>query len=318
MEKRPLVILAGPTAVGKTNLSISLARAIDGEIISCDSMQVYKYMDIGSAKIMPEEMQGIPHYMVDELLPSEEFNVCVFLSRARQALAEIYAKGKIPIAVGGTGFYIQALLKDTDFSEETSDGTVRKKWEDYEKTYGKDALFQQLKERDPKSAQSIHPNNIKRVIRALEFYDLHGSPISQHNCVQKEKESPYQFCYFVLNDERENLYASIDQRVDQMMDMGLLDEVRKLRNMGYSRKDVSMQGLGYKELLDYLDEKCTLDEAVYTIKRDTRHFAKRQLTWFRSKPEVTWIQKNEFQYDTGKILSYMMDELHKKNVLLKG
>ena len=318
MEKKPLVILAGPTAAGKTALSISLAKAIDGEIISCDSMQVYKYMDIGSAKIMPDEMQGIPHYMVDELLPSEEFNVCVFLNRAREAISQSYAKGKIPIAVGGTGFYIQALLKDTDFSQEATDGSVRKKLEVYAKDYGAEALFQRLKEVDPQSAEMIHPNNIKRVIRALEFYKLHGTPISEHNSEQKEKESPYNFCYFVLNDKRERLYASIDKRVDQMMSMGLLDEVKNLKEMGYSRENVSMQGLGYKELLDYLDGKYSLEEAVYTIKRDTRHFAKRQLTWFRSKPEVTWIQKDEFQYDTEKILQYMMEELHKNNVLLKG
>ena len=318
MEKKPLVILAGPTAAGKTALSISLAKAIDGEIISCDSMQVYKYMDIGSAKIMPDEMQGIPHYMVDELLPSEEFNVCVFLNRAREAISQIYAKGKIPIAVGGTGFYIQALLKDTDFSQEATDGSVRKKLEAYAKDYGAEALFQRLKEVDPQSAEMIHPNNIKRVIRALEFYKLHGTPISAHNSEQKEKESPYNFCYFVLNDKRERLYASIDKRVDQMMSMGLLDEVKNLKEMGYSRENVSMQGLGYKELLDYLDGKYSLEEAVYTIKRDTRHFAKRQLTWFRSKPEVTWIQKDEFQYDTEKILQYMMEELHKNKVLLKG
>lgn len=314
MEKPPLIILAGPTAVGKTDLSIALAKAVGGEIISCDSMQVYRYMDIGSAKISPEEMQGVPHYLVDELLPTEDFNVAVFMARAKKALESIYANGHIPIAVGGTGFYIQALLYDTEFTAE-EDNQIRHRLEEIAQTEGGDALFRRLKEVDPASAEKIHPNNVKRVIRAIEYYELHGRPISEHNEQERRKESPYHFCYFVLNDSREHLYENIDKRVDLMLQAGLLEEVQKLHQMGYSRDLVSMQGLGYKELLEYLEGDISLDEAIYKIKRDTRHFAKRQLTWFRNKPEVTWVSKDEFGYQKDQILSYMLEQLHEKNII---
>ncbi len=318
MQRQPLVILAGPTAVGKTTLSISLAKAIGGEIISCDSMQVYKYMDIGSAKIRPEEMDGIPHYLVDALLPSEEFNVARFLSMAKDSIKKIVANGHIPIAVGGTGFYIQALLYDTDFSEEDGNTTIRRELEMYQKEHGSMTLHALLREVDAVSADRIHPNNVKRVIRAIEYYRIHGTKISEHNETEKQKESPYQFCYFVLNDDRENLYAGIEKRVDGMLSNGLLDEVRRLHEMGYTKEFVSMQGLGYKELLDYLDGNCTLEEAVYKIKRDTRHFAKRQLTWFRSKPEVTWVNKPDFCYDEDAQLQYMLKILIEKNIITEG
>ncbi|MDD6193710.1 MAG: tRNA (adenosine(37)-N6)-dimethylallyltransferase MiaA [Lachnospiraceae bacterium] len=314
MEKPPLIILAGPTAVGKTDLSIALAKAVGGEIISCDSMQAYRYMDIGSAKISPEEMQGVPHYLVDELLPTEDFNVAVFMARAKKALESIYANGHIPIAVGGTGFYIQALLYDTEFTAE-EDNQIRHRLEEIAQTEGGDALFRRLKEVDPASAEKIHPNNVKRVIRAIEYYELHGRPISEHNEQERRKESPYHFCYFVLNDSREHLYENIDKRVDLMLQAGLLEEVQKLHQMGYSRDLVSMQGLGYKELLEYLEGDISLDEAIYKIKRDTRHFAKRQLTWFRNKPEVTWVSKDEFGYQKDQILSYMLEQLHEKNII---
>ncbi len=309
--KKPLIIIAGPTAVGKTNISISLAKAIGGEIISCDSMQVYKYMDIGSAKITPEEMEGIPHFLVDELLPEEEFNVAVFLERAKAAIDDIYSRGHIPIAVGGTGFYIQALLYDTDFAKEPEDTAIRMELEKSLEKEGIDALHERLREVDPVAAEQIHKNNTKRVIRAIEFYMLHNKPISEHNREEKAKESPYSFVYFVLNDIRENLYKNIDLRVDQMMNMGLLDEVKRLHEMGYTKDLVSMQGLGYKEILDYLDGQCTLEDSVYKIKRDTRHFAKRQLTWFRAKEEVTWVNKNEFDYDPERILAFMLKEIRK-------
>ena len=312
-KKPPLIILAGPTAVGKTELSISLAKAIGGEIISCDSMQVYKYMDIGSAKIRPEEMDGIRHYLVDELLPDEEFHVARFVAMAKEAMAEIYERGHIPIAVGGTGFYIQALLYDTDFSKEDSDGKIRAELEAFAKAEGALALHDRLRQVDPASADAIHPNNIKRVIRALEYYRMHGKPISQHNQEQRQKESPYDFRYFVLNDDRENLYRRIDKRVDQMMEEGLLDEVDHLQKMGYTKDMVSMQGLGYKELFDVLDGSCSLEEGIYRIKRDTRHFAKRQLTWFHSKPEVIWINKADFSYDNAAILTYMIKNMQKEN-----
>ncbi len=303
--KKPLIVLTGPTAVGKTALSIELAKRIGGEIISADSMQVYRYMDIGSAKIKSEEMQGIPHHLIDVLNPEEEFNVFRFQEMAKKAMEEIYENGHIPIIAGGTGFYIQALLYDIDFAEEEGSYEVRERLEREAKELGNEVLHERLKLVDPESAEIIHPNNIKRVIRALEFFELNGSKISVHNQTEREKESPYDFCYFVLNDERNLLYERIEMRVDEMLRDGLLQEVQGLKDMGYHRNMVSMQGLGYKEVLAYLEGECSLEEAVYLIKRDTRHFAKRQLTWFRREKDVIWINKPEFDYDNQKILTYM-------------
>ena len=304
--KKPLIILTGPTAVGKTKASIGLAQALNGEIISADSMQVYKYMDIGSAKIRPEEMQGVRHYLVDELDPDEEFHVVRFQQMAKQAMEEIYAKGKIPIVVGGTGFYIQALLYDIDFTENDEDTEYRKELEKLAKEKGADSLHDMLKEVDPASAESIHANNVKRVIRALEFYKLTGQKISEHNERERGKESPYEFCYFVLNDDRQLLYDRIDLRIDKMLEDGLLEEVTALKNKGYTKDMVAMQGLGYKEILDYLNGACTLEEAIYILKRDTRHFAKRQLTWFRRERDVIWVDKNKYDHDEDKILNVML------------
>lgn len=315
MTKNPVVILTGPTAVGKTELSIALAKHINGEIISADSMQVYRYMDIGSAKIMPQEMQGIKHYLIDELLPSEEFHIVRFKEMAQTALKEIYEKGKIPIIVGGTGFYIQALLYDVDFCEQESDEAFRKEMEQFADTYGNHALHEKLLEIDPVSYDTIHENNRKRVIRALEYYHLTKEPISKHNETERQKKSPYNFAYFVLNDEREKLYARIDKRVDLMIEAGLLNEVKSLREMGYYKEMVSMQGLGYKEMFDYLEGRCSLDEAIYIIKRETRHFAKRQLTWFRREKDVIWLDKKEFQYDNNAILAQISKTLKEKNIL---
>jgi tRNA dimethylallyltransferase len=311
---KPLVILAGPTAVGKTDLSIQLAKRIGGAIISADSMQVYKYMDIGSAKVMPEEMEGVKHYLIDELDPSDEFNIVRFQQMAKEALNEIYANGQIPIVAGGTGFYIQALLYDIDFTHQDSDEAFRKKMADFAAEHGAEALHEKLKEMDPVSYETIHANNTKRVIRALEYYHLTGQPISAHNEQEHKKESPYNFAYFVLTDDRAHLYERIDRRVDLMMEKGLVDEVKKLYDMGYHKDMVSMQGLGYKELLSYLDGECTLDEAVYIIKRETRHFAKRQLTWFRRERDVIWLDKAAYKYNDKQILTDMIKCLKEKGI----
>ena len=315
MNKRPLVIIACPTAVGKTALSIELAKRINGAIISADSMQVYKHMDIGSAKVMPDEMQGVRHYLIDELEPFEEFHIVKFQQMAKEALEEIYSLGQIPIIAGGTGFYIQSLLYDIDFSDTNADRTYRDELEQYAREHGNAALHARLKDVDPVSYDTIHANNVKRVIRALEYYHQTQSPISSHNEEQKKKESPYRFCFFVLNDEREHLYSNIEKRVDIMMEKGLLQEVEALKDMGCTRELVSMQGLGYKELLDYLDNKCSLEEAVDKIKRETRHFAKRQLTWFRREPDVLWVDKSEFEYHDGRILDHLIVELKEKGVI---
>lgn len=311
---KPLVILAGPTAVGKTELSIRLAKRINGAIISADSMQVYKYMDIGSAKIMPDEMEGVKHYLIDELDPSDEFNIVRFQQMAKDALKEIYANGQIPIVAGGTGFYIQALLYDIDFTHQDSDEAFRKEMADYAAEYGTEALHEKLKEIDPVSYKTIHANNTKRVIRALEYYRMTGQPISAHNEQEHQKVSPYNFAYFVLTDDRKHLYDRIDYRVDLMMKKGLVDEVKNLYDMGYHKDMVSMQGLGYKELLSYLDGECSLEEAVYIIKRETRHFAKRQLTWFRRERDVIWLDKSAYQYNDQRILTDMCRMLQEKGI----
>lgn len=314
--KQPLIILTGPTAAGKTELSVSLAKRIGGEIISADSMQVYKGMDIGSAKIRPEEMGGIRHYLVDELNPEEEFHVVRFQQMAKRAMQEIYSHGKIPILVGGTGFYIQAVLYDIDFTETEADLSYRRKLEAMASEGQAGLLHERLRQVDPKAAEEIHPNNVKRVIRALEYYRDTGEPISAHNETERKKESPYAFACFVLTEPREILYDRINRRVEQMMEDGLLEEVKKLKERGCTREMVSMQGLGYKELLEYLDGECTLDEAIYRIKRDTRHFAKRQLTWFRRERDMTWIDKSEYGNDPQRILEAMITIIKEKEIKL--
>lgn len=315
MTKQPLIVLSGPTAVGKTALSIELAKRINGAIISADSMQIYKHMDIGSAKIMPDEMNGIKHYLIDELEPSEEFNIVVFQNKAKAALEEIYANGQIPIVAGGTGFYIQALLYDIDFDNQDCDESYRLELETLAKEHGNEYIHDKLREIDPVSAEKIHANNVKRVIRALEFYHLTGKKISEHNETEQMKQSPYNFAYFVLTDDRSNLYDRIDKRVDVMVSQGLIEEVKRLKEMGYTKDMVSMQGLGYKEILDYLDGKSTLDEAIYILKRETRHFAKRQLTWFRRERDVIWFDKKSYEYKEDAILEEMCSILHTKEII---
>ena len=312
--KKPLIILTGPTAVGKTKLSIRLARAVEGEIISADSMQVYRRMDIGSAKIRPEEMEGIPHHLIDVLEPEEDFNVVRFQELARAAMEEIWSRGHIPILTGGTGFYIQALLYDIDFTENEEGTGVREELEALAAAEGPERFHDRLALVDPKAAEEIHANNVKRVIRALEYYRLTGQRISEHNEEQREKESPYCFAYFVLNDERSRLYERIDQRVDEMLRAGLVEEVKRLKEEGCKRGMVSMQGLGYKEILDYLDGSVSLEEAVRVLKRDTRHFAKRQLTWFKRERDVVWVEKPEYGYDDEKMLAFMLKIWREKGV----
>lgn len=310
--KQPLIILTGPTAVGKTALSIRLAKAIGAEIISADSMQVYRHMDIGSAKVMPDEMGGIPHHLVDVLEPWDEFNVVRFQEMAKQAAEEIRSRNHIPLVVGGTGFYIQALLYDIDFTETGEDTSYRRKMEELAREKGDEYLHDMLRQVDPASADAIHFHNVKRVIRALEYFHQTGEKISEHNERERQKESPYQFVYFVLNRERSDLYERIDRRVDQMMEQGLLDEVKKLKAMGCTREMVSMQGLGYKEMLSYLNGEISLEEAVYILKRDTRHFAKRQLTWFKRERDVTWIEADG---DEETLLGRMMPILVEKGIV---
>ncbi len=313
-NKKPIIILTGPTSVGKTALSIALAKRVGGEVISADSMQVYRKMDIGTAKISEQEMDDIPHHLIDILEPDEEFHVAMFQRLAKEAMSGIYERGKIPIIVGGTGFYIQALLYDIDFKE-TESHEHREKLERIARERGSTYLHNLLKEIDEESATEIHENNVKRVIRAIEYYYETGEKISKHNKKEREKSSPYLFDYFVLNDKREHIYKRIDQRVDQMMEAGLLQEVQQLIEQGYSREFVSMQGLGYKEFFDYFAGEISVEEAVYILKRDTRHFAKRQLTWFKRERDVIWVGKDEFQYDENQILEFMIDKLKESELI---
>ncbi len=308
---KPLIILTGPTAVGKTELSISLAKAIGGEIISADSMQVYKYMDIGTAKIRPEEMQDVPHHLIDILDPKVPFNVAMFKDLAKKAVDEIYERGHIPIIVGGTGFYIQALLYDIDFSEEDSDSEIRDELERTAAEKGSEYLHDCLRQVDPESADAIHHHNVKRVIRALEYYRMHGEKISVHNERERQKVSPYNFLYFVLTHDRSVLYDRIEKRIDQMMDEGLVAEVDNLLKMGYNRELVSMQGLGYKEFVPYLNHECSLEDSIYVLKRDTRHFAKRQLTWFRRERDVRWLDKSKVSSES-ELLKEILDIINKE------
>jgi tRNA dimethylallyltransferase len=316
MSENSLVIITGPTSVGKTDISIKLAKRINGEIISADSIQIYKYMDIGSAKITSDDMQGIKHYLIDCLYPDDDFNVFRFKQMAQEAIDEIYSHGKIPIIVGGTGFYIQSILYNIDFSDEPDNNNdIKEKYEKIANEKGNEYVHNLLKEVDSKSAELIHPNNLKRVIRALEYYEIHHEKISVHNDIQRVKQSPYNFSYFVLNRNRDVLYNRIDQRVDIMIKSGLVDEVKKLLKSGYNKELNSMQGLGYKEIVRYLEGEYSLNEAIDIIKRDTRHFAKRQLTWFRREKEVTMLEYENFNNDINSMCDEMIRQLKIKNIV---
>ena len=304
--KKPLIVVTGPTAVGKTALSVLLAKKINGAVVSADSMQVYKGMDIGSAKVTHEEMQGVRHYLIDILDPKDEFNVYIFKQMAENAISEIYADGKIPVIAGGTGFYIQALLYDIDFTETDDDEEARSKMREFADRSGPKALHDKLRQVDPVSADAIHENNVKRVIRALEYYEKTGKRISEHNLEQRQNTSPYDFEYFVINDDRAVLYDRINKRVDEMISSGLEAEVRSLYDAGMREDDISMKGIGYREFFPYFDNRITLDEVIENIKADTRHFAKRQLTWFRRERDVKWIDVRDFGRDKDRITDYMI------------
>lgn len=311
---KPLIIIAGPTAVGKSALSVRMAKEVGGSIISADSMQVYQGMDIGSAKIREDEMEGIPHYLIDCVKPDQPWNVVIFQERAKKAMAEIYARGRVPMIVGGTGFYIQAITRDIDFTSMQEDVEFRQRMEALAEEEGPEFLHEKLKAVDPSAADQIHFNNVKRVVRALEFYHVSGQRISDHNAREREKKSPYNLAYFVLTQDRKTLYQRIDKRVDRMMQEGLLDEVAALKRAGYHQGMVSMQGLGYKEILEYLDGRISLDQAVYQIKRDSRHFAKRQLTWFRREKDVVWLDKSAFGNDEDLIVKRAVELLKKRGI----
>ncbi|MBQ7757834.1 tRNA (adenosine(37)-N6)-dimethylallyltransferase MiaA [Anaerotignum sp.] len=308
--KKPLIVIGGPTACGKTGFSIKLAKEIGGEIISADSMQVYRYMDIGTAKVTPEEADGVPHYLIDEFDSDEEYNVMLFQQKAKAYMEEIWAKGKIPILVGGTGFYINALLYDNDFTETDNDTSYREECYKLAREQGPEVLYERLKEIDPEYAENIHANNVKRVTRALEYHYLTGQKFSEHNAEQKEKETPYDAAVVILNMDREKLYERIELRIDIMMEQGLLEEVKSLLEKGYTPDLVSMQGIGYKEFIPYFNGECTLEEAVTQLKTNTRRFAKRQLTWFRRQIDGLWVDlsKSTGEEAMADVLGYLKEQ----------
>lgn len=311
--KKPLIVIGGPTACGKTGFSIQLAKEIGGEIISADSMQVYRYMDIGTAKVTPEEADGVPHYLIDEFDPDEEYNVMIFQQKAKAYMEKIWAKGKVPILVGGTGFYINALLYDNDFTETENDTSYRKECYQLAQEQGPEVLYERLQEIDPKYAEIIHANNVKRVTRALEYHYLTGQKFSEHNAAQKEKETPYDAAVIILNMDREKLYERIELRIDIMMEQGLLEEVKGLLEKGYSPELVSMQGIGYKEFVPYFNGECTLEEAVTQLKTNTRRFAKRQLTWFRRQIDGLWVDMGKVTGDEA--MEDVLEHLKQKKIL---
>ena len=313
MTKNKLIILAGPTASGKTSVSIDLAKKLGGEIISADSMQVYKYMDVGTAKISVEEMQGVKHHLIDVLDPKEDFNIVKFQNMVKCSIEEIVKNGHIPILVGGTGFYIQSVIYDIDFNNEDDNSSVRKKLEEEYDTLGADFMHEKLKKIDIVSAQNIHKNNKKRIIRAIEYFLINNEPISSHNEVQREKKSPYDYRFFVLNPPRDILYERINKRVDSMLENGLVDEVKKLREMGLSTANISMQGIGYKEIIEYLDGEVSLETAIENIKQNTRHMAKRQVTWFKREKDVIYVDPFSFE-SNDKIVDYMIEKINTERI----
>ena len=308
MTKDKLIILAGPTASGKTSVSIDLAKRIGGEIISADSMQVYRGMDVGTAKIKADEMQGVKHYLINVLDPTEDFNIVKFQDMVKYSIEEIRRNGHIPILVGGTGFYIQSVIYDIDFDTQDDNGDIRKALEEEYDNKGADFMYEKLKKIDSVSAENIHKNNKKRIIRAIEYFLINNALISAHNESQRKKDSPYDFRFFVLNPPRDILYDRINKRVDKMVEEGLVREVKSLKNAGLSIENISMQGIGYKEILEYLDGEITLDKAIDNIKQNTRHMAKRQVTWFKREKDVIYINPFEFE-NNEKIVDYMVEKI---------
>lgn len=313
--KKPLIVITGPTASGKTKLAVGLAKKIGGEIISGDSMQVYKHMDIGTAKVREDEKEGVPHYMIDELDPSTECSVAFFQKKVKGYMAQIYAKGKIPIIVGGTGFYIRAITHDIEFETTDKNDALRNKLMSEAAEHGPDYMHERLGQVDPVSADAIHKNNIQRVVRALEYHAETGEPISAHNKREKERQTPYNLVFFALTMDRDLLYARIDERVDQMIEEGLVQEVKELLELGYRKDLPSMKGIGYKEFYPYLEKEEDLEACINKLKQHTRHYAKRQLTWLRHQAEPRWIDVDSYNFDTEKLVRVLVKQVEQSNII---
>ena len=314
-NKPPLIILSGPTATGKTDLSVLFAMQHDLEIISADSAQVYKGMDIGSAKITEDEKKGVPHHLIDVCEPDEDYSAFRFKEMASEAISDIYKRGKVPMVVGGTGFYIQALLKGVEFDDDGPDEDFRNSLQLLADQNGPSYIHEMLFKVDPESADKIPEGNVKRVIRALEYHHLTGKKISEHNEEESKREPEFNVAYFVLTDDRQVMYERIDKRVDKMIEAGLEDEVRSLLEKGTDPESVSMQAIGYKEMIPYIKGEYSLEEAVYQIKIRTRHFAKRQVTWYKREPDVIYLNRGEFNNDNSAMAEFMYRECVKRGIL---
>ncbi len=308
MKKIPLIVVAGPTASGKTGLAIDIARRFDGEVVSADSMQIYKYMDIGTAKPTAEERAMCPHHLIDFVEPDEDFSVADYTKLAHEKIADIYARGKLPVMCGGTGLYINSVVNDVEFGEMTADEELREKLAEIGKREGGEKLIEILREFDPVSAERLHPNNMRRVIRAIEFYKLTKIPISEHQEMTKRIESRYDPVMFCIDHDRQILYDRIDLRVDLMIKDGLIDEVRRIMDMGYTKELNSMKGIGYKEIMDHLNGECTLDEAIENVKQGSRRYAKRQLTWFRRDERIIMLKPETASAEAERIIKEKISE----------
>lgn len=315
MKKNSLIVICGPTGIGKSALSIRLCKKINGAVISADSMQVYKGLDIGTAKVREDEKEGVPHFMIDVADPGEEYSAARYKEEAKKCIEYCREKALVPVLCGGSGFYINAVLYDTDFPKEEPDSHYSSYLDDYLKEHGNTAFHSLLKECDEKSFELIHENNVKRVKRALMFFHENGFPISSHNEDQREeRKSPYDYSFFIMKDDRKKMYERIDKRVDRMMEDGLFSEVKKLYDGGLRQDDNSMLALSYRQIIDAIEGKCTVDEAVERIKKETRHFAKRQVTWFsRQSPEdAVIIDTGLFGHDVEKELDFVLECIMKK------
>ncbi len=288
MKKIPLVVLMGPTASGKTAMAVEICKKYDGEVVTADSMQVYKFMDIGTAKPTVDEMQGIKHHMIDLVEPTENYSLADYVKEAKTVIEDIHSRGKLPVLAGGTGLYIDTLTQNVELSDGDKDDALRAELTELAEKEGEDRLFEILREVDPMSCETIHKNNIKRVIRAIEFFKTTGIRQSEHikNTV---RNSPFDMTKICLSWDRDVLYDRINRRVDMMFDMGLADEVEKVRNMGVNMSNTSMQGIGYKEVFPYLDKKVSLEETKDIIKQGTRRYAKRQITWFKREENTSFV-----------------------------
>ncbi len=309
--KRPLVVVVGPTAVGKTDVAISLAKRLNGIIISADSMQIYRHMDIGSAKPTKEEMNGIPHFMIDEVDPYEDFSVACYQEKALEYISLVHKMSRMPILVGGTGLYVNSVVYPMDFTQAQGDWEYRKDLMRLAEREGKHKLHEILTEKDPVSAKRIHPNDQKRIIRALEVFHLTGRPMSEYSTSYREKEVPFRLAMCGLTMDRKTLYDRINLRVDRMVAAGLINEVRSLVQMGYSPNLPSMQGLGYKEIIAHLNGQISLEEAIALIKRDTRRYAKRQFTWFKRDKRIQWFDVLQYK-DPSRLIEEIIAYIQEK------